>query len=137
MAVLFFLSTDHFSAQHTGSFLKNLIHHWIPGIPDPLANTLHGLLRKAAHFCVYAVLALLLVRAFRFGNAGPWRARWAVGAGIIVSLYALADEWHQAFTSARGASIYDSLLDTAGGLFAIACLWIYRRSRFRTKDSAQ
>jgi VanZ family protein len=46
-------------------------------------------------------------------------------------IYALLDEYHQSFVPSRTASIFDSMIDMAGGLTA---LLIVRR---RTADSTQ
>jgi hypothetical protein len=52
-------------------------------------------LRKIAHFCEYAVLGLLLMRATR-------REGVAVGLGV---LYAASDELHQHFVPGRQAAV--------------------------------
>jgi len=63
-------------------------------------------LRKIAHFCEYAVLGLLLVRATRSETA-------AAAAG---ALYAASDELHQHFVPGRHAAVRDVAIDTAGVL---------------------
>jgi VanZ family protein len=64
-------------------------------------------LRKIAHFCEYAVLGLLLVRATR-------REVLAFGIGV---LYAASDELHQHFVPGRHAAVRDVAVD-AGGVLA-------------------
>jgi VanZ family protein len=46
---------------------------------------------------------------------------------VLVALLAGLDEYHQAFTQYRTASVADSMLDTAGGVLALALLWLNRR----------
>jgi len=49
-----------------------------------------------------------------------------ISLALIVT-YALIDEYHQSFVPSRTASIYDSMIDMAGGLTAL--LIIRRRTR--------
>jgi VanZ family protein len=41
-----------------------------------------------------------------------------ISLGLIV-IFALLDEYHQSFVTTRQASVYDSLIDIAGGLTAL------------------
>jgi VanZ family protein len=127
MAAIFFFSTDNFSGDNTGSLFYRIFHALIPGLTPEGFAPWHFLIRKAAHFTEYAVLALLLFRAFRAGNDVHWRWRWAIGSWLIVVAYALLDEYHQTWTATRVGSIYDSLTDISGGTAALLALWISRR----------
>jgi VanZ family protein len=67
--------------------------------------------RKLVHFGEYALLCLLLWRAFEPG-LGP---RGAALVGLLISSgYAATDELHQAFVEGRNGSPVDWLIDTAG-----------------------
>jgi VanZ family protein len=44
-----------------------------------------------------------------------------------MALYAGLDEYHQAFTQYRTASVADSMLDIVGGVLALVFLWCNRR----------
>jgi VanZ family protein len=58
------------------------------------------------------------------------RNHWFAVALTFVALYALSDEFHQSFVSTRTASIYDCLIDTAGGLAALTAVALrYKKSR--------
>ena len=127
MAAIFFFSTDNFSGDNTGSLFYRIFHALIPELTPEGFAPWHFLIRKAAHFTEYAVLALLLFRAFRAGNDVRWRWRWAIGSWFIVVAYALLDEYHQTWTATRVGSIYDSLTDISGGTAALLALWISRR----------
>jgi VanZ family protein len=130
MAAILWFSTDNFSAQETGSLLEPLLRWLLPQIAAAQIETAHFLVRKAGHFTVYAALALLLMRAFRAGSPVRWRRRWALASLLIVSLYALLDEYHQSFTEQRTAAVSDSLIDICGGLVSVGMLWLIRgRSR--------
>jgi VanZ family protein len=67
------------------------------------------ILRKGAHLTEYAVLAVLLVRAFD-------REAPALALGI---LYAASDEFHQSFVRGRHASPIDVAIDTIGLLIGL------------------
>ncbi len=129
MAAIFFFSTDSFSGEKTGGLLFRIFHTLIPSLTPAGFKPWHFFIRKAAHFTEYAILALLLFRAFRAGAVVRWRRRWALSTLWVVIVYALFDEYHQTRTANRVGSIYDSLIDTAGGVAALATLWWKRRNQ--------
>jgi VanZ family protein len=125
MSAIFFFSTDIFSGGNTGSLLWKVMGFIYPGLTHELFNSIHFFLRKAGHFTVYAILALLLYRGFRSGAVTRWRWSWALSSLLVVVFYAALDEYHQSFTRHRSASIYDSMIDASGGATALALLWIF------------
>ena len=127
MAVMCVFSTDAFAAEHTGAVLRHVVRGLALPVTDAQFLLFHFLTRKAAHLTEYAILACLLLRAFRAGAAKPWHWRWATLSVVLVALLAGLDEYHQAFTQYRTASVADSMLDTAGGVLALALLWLNRR----------
>ncbi len=124
MAAIFIFSTDLFSAGNTGGTVAKLLLWLYPTISDEELQTVHFLIRKAGHFTVYAVLAFLLIRAFRAGATVRWRRQWALYAFFIVGIYALLDEYHQTFTTSRTGSLYDSMIDLTGGACMLFVLWL-------------
>lgn len=66
-------------------------------------------LRKCAHVIEYAILGLLLQRAF---------GREPVSM-LIGSAYAVTDELHQSFVSGRHGSPLDWLIDTVGVVLGV------------------
>lgn len=88
------------------------------------ASFIEFLIRKAAHFGSYALLAVLLVYALGGRNSGMGRRRYIYAWGIAF-LYACGDEWHQSFTPGRTAMVQDVILDGIGAACgaAIAGLW--------------
>jgi VanZ family protein len=78
-------------------------------------------LRKIAHFCEYAILGALLLRAL--GREVP-----AIAAGVA---YAATDELHQHFVAGRHAAVRDVAIDAAGVLAGVLLLqsrlWSARR----------
>jgi VanZ family protein len=130
--VIFFLSTDSFSAEHTDSFLYPFFHRLMPTLTLKEFAPIHFFIRKAAHFTEYFVFCVLLFRGVR-GNRSGWRWTWALAALAMAAGYAALDEVHQAFVLSRTASPLDSLLDSTGAF--VATLAIYLWFRFRRTTS--
>lgn len=90
------------------------------------------ILRKTAHFCIYATLGALLT------FASLWHSRTWIAHGLITlligTLYAASDELHQSFIPGRGPLFTDVILDSAGVLcgalvmLAFAGVWLRRKS---------
>jgi VanZ family protein len=131
MAVMFGLSTDVFAAEHTGAVLWYVVSQWASSMPYEQYTLLHHLIRKAAHLTEYAILACLLLRAFRAGAVVAWRWRWAILSLLLTAGYACLDEYHQAFTQSRTSTVSDSVLDLCGGFIALTLLWLIRRKTMR------
>ena len=128
--LIFIFSSGLFSGSNTSSVLRPLIQWVYPGISDAALGLIHGLIRKASHFVEYAILALLAARALRTSSRDFLRNHWFAVSLTFVALYALSDEFHQSFVSSRTASIYDCLIDTAGGLAALLIIsGRYRKSK--------
>lgn len=118
MAVIFVLSTDLGDARHTGDWLGPVLRALWPSANAAQLGAAHGAVRKAAHVIEYAVLAALWIRALVRGRAWPVRpAAWAA-LGLAV-VWAITDEWHQAFVPSRIASAGDVAFDVAGAVAAV------------------
>jgi VanZ family protein len=132
-ALIFSLSTDAFSAENTGHFIRPIAFWLIPHLTEAGFTTLHFFVRKTAHFTEYFVFCLLLYRGIRSGRRG-WRWTWALTAFFIAAGYSALDEIHQAFVASRTASPYDSMLDSTGACFAMVALWAwFQRRRSHTQ----
>ncbi len=127
MAGMSWLSTDTFAAERTGGLLWRTLSVLAPRVTDAQYTLLHFFLRKSAHGTEYAILAFLLLRAFRGGVAEAWHWRWATLSFLMIAAHALLDEYHQSFTQYRTGSVYDSVIDMSGGLAALVLLWLRRR----------
>jgi VanZ family protein len=126
--VIFSMSTDTFSSEHTASVLEPILRWLIPSLTDERFDLIHHLIRKSAHFSEYFVFCLFLYRGVRAGRKG-WRWTWGIAALSVAAGYSVLDEIHQAFVASRTASAYDSLLDSAGAFAAFAFLWLWFRWR--------
>ncbi len=96
-------------------------------------SLLHHMIRKLAHFSEYAVLGALFDLFF---STFTFRYKTIVSLLCAVS-YAMTDEWHQSFVAARGPSIGDVMLDSAGAVFglAIALLCLHLINKQGQNDS--
>ena len=126
--VIFTLSTDSFSAEHTATFLSPFIHWLFPSLTPHEFKVVHFFIRKSAHFSEYFIFCLFLYRGVR-GDRTGWRWMWGLTAWFTAAVYSCLDEIHQAFVASRTASPYDSLLDSIGALFAFASLFLWFRFR--------
>lgn len=124
-----FASSSSFSSSNTSRIIRPVLVWLFPDITEAALGRAHLLVRKAAHFTEYALLALLAARAFRTSLREALARRWWLASFALVACVALADEYHQSFVPARTGTVYDSLLDMAGGATALACaaLWLGAR----------
>ncbi len=126
-ALIFIGSGNVLSAANTSIVVR--VAHWLfPQASDATLATLHFVIRKGGHLTEYALLALLTARAFLTSSRELLRSRWFWCALLVVVVYALSDEFHQSFVPSRTASIYDSMIDSGGGLVG---LLVYRATRSR------
>jgi len=126
--LIFSLSTDSFSSEHTSSILYPFFHWLMPSLTPAGFEPIHYFIRKSAHFTEYFVFCLLLFRGVRGPRPG-WRWTWALAALSLAAGYSALDEIHQAFVASRTASAWDSLLDSGGAFVASAAIWFWYRTR--------
>lgn len=127
-----FASTDEFSASNTSRIIGPLVLWFFPNTNPETLATIHFLTRKAAHFTEYFILGILSARVFYRSSNGTLSRHWFQFALALVGIYALFDEYHQSFVPSRTSSIFDSLIDIAGGLTALIIYW--KRSTVRTRQ---
>jgi VanZ family protein len=118
-------STGEFSGDNTSRIVRPVVLWLFPGTSEATLQIIHFAVRKAAHLTEYAVLGFLAGRAFATSSHDLLRRRWVVLVVILIVVYALLDEYHQAYVPSRTASVFDSLLDSVGGLGGL--LVYYRR----------
>ena len=123
MAIIFAGSTDLMSAEHTSRIIVPLLRWFFPTISPLALVRVEFFLRKAAHVSEYALLAVLLYRAFVHT---VFQSRRALSAGIVLlscAAYAASDEFHQSFVPSRTASLRDVMIDVCGATFAVLLYW--------------
>ena len=127
LGLMAYFSTDVFSGENTRSAIETILD-WFSIHPSKHSLThINFLTRKCAHFIEYAFLGVLIFRAFRADSPWRWRLSWFLGSLAIVVGWSLLDEYHQSFTHTRGASLYDSMLDSAGALVALLVITLVSR----------
>jgi len=119
LAFISFASSDSFSASNTSRIIGPLILWLFPNTSPETLAVVHFITRKIAHFTEYAILGFLAARAFRTSPNRAISERWFWISVTLIVVYALLDEFHQSFVPSRTPSIYDSLIDMAGGLTAL------------------
>lgn len=85
-----------------------------------IAEDLTFVVRKGAHFSIYALLGILiflLVKEYNFSTKRSFIT--SITASFI---YACSDEFHQTFVSGRSGEVRDVLIDTVGAI--VGCLLI-------------
>jgi hypothetical protein len=78
------------------------------------------------HFIGYAILGLLLYRAFNGGlnSSLSWNRQAACKTLLVGVAYAISDEVHQLFVPGRHFSLVDLVIDTTAIAFILICLKI-------------
>ena len=132
LAFISFASSGSFSAGNTSRIIGPLVLWLFPNTSPETLAVIHFTTRKIAHFTEYAILGFLAARAFRTSPRPAIRDRWLLICVTLIVVYALMDEFHQSFVPSRTASIFDSLIDIAGGLTAL--LIIRKRSADTTRE---
>lgn len=136
-ALIFIGSTDLLSAANTGGVLARPVLWLFPHLSERTLEIFQFVVRKAGHFTEYAILALLAARTFRTSARELLRNRWFWVSLLLVVAYSLSDEFHQSFYPSRTASIYDSMIDTFGGLTALVLLAIRKQGEISVSPSSR
>jgi VanZ family protein len=134
MVVIFTASADKASFQHSASVVEPFLRWLFPHVSFRTIHIAVVLARKCAHLTEYAILALLVWRAFRKptpGDERPWRWFGAMEALWVAMFYAATDEFHQTFVPSREGCLRDVLIDSCGALIGLILLWALGRWRKR------
>jgi VanZ family protein len=109
----------------------------LPSVSSGLADTL---IKKTAHALEYALLTVLLWRAFSWRGLllphAAWRRlagrqrliRALVFAFVSSVLYAVSDEFHQTFVPGRNGRWMDVGIDSVGVVLATIGVWRAKRT---------
>lgn len=93
-----------------------------PDLPQPDTGWVGTALSSGAHAFVFCVLAVLWMRML------DGRRHALLVAFLLTMLYALSDEFHQAFVPGRHPDPWDLLCDALGAVLALG-LWLWWRRR--------
>lgn len=131
MALIFFFSSQNSteSAELSGGVTRNIVEFFV-GILNLPSETesvwvdmLHGFVRKAAHFSVYAALGFCASFAVK-SNIKSDKKRIFIYTVLFCVLYAVSDEIHQLFVGGRACRAFDVFIDTAGAAIGSLCFII-------------
>ena len=120
LGVIFVGSTSVMSAEHTSRYIVPFLLWLKPGMSPAAIWTILVVARKCAHVTEYAVLALLLWRAFRNVQVLRTRTLMVFGAALLgCALFAASDEFHQTFVKSRTPAVHDVFLDVTGAVLGL------------------
>jgi VanZ family protein len=127
MIAIFIFSTDLFSSANTTPFLAPFLAGLLPDVLAARIEVIILVIRKLGHWSEYFILAVLFMRALNAEfstRSAKRRLLWSVA---VVTLYAISDEFHQAFVPSRTASPADVMIDSFGAI--CGTLWSHLRNR--------
>ncbi|HIT84750.1 MAG TPA: VanZ family protein [Candidatus Ornithomonoglobus intestinigallinarum] len=105
----------------------------IPSSEKPsMVLALHHIVRKAAHFTLYALLGLSANAMFTSLCPKSGRLKRVLYTAVFCCLSAALDELHQKFVSGRGPQVTDVMIDTAGALCGCAVFAVLTAAAKRT-----
>ncbi len=126
---IFLMSTDAFSAEHTGGIIEPILRWLLPSlVQHEIANLHHIIPEVRALYGIFLFSAFSVFRAVRGARVG-WHWSWGLTALVIAASYSCLDEIHQAFVASRTATPYDSLLDSIGAFVAYVAMFAWFRLR--------
>lgn len=139
MAVIFCFSAQpgdesSVSSNWLADRLVGMLGFWYDGLPGPERQLWYArftlLIRKTAHMCEYAVLAILAFLWLRDRFSLSER-NTALLTFLLCSVYAASDEFHQTFVPGRSGKPLDVLIDALGAVLAILplCFCMQKRRR--------
>jgi VanZ family protein len=141
IVVTFIGSTNTMSVEQTSRFIVPFLLWLKPGMTPQTTWVVIVFMRHCAHVGEYAVLALLMWRALRWGTSVSIRMPNLYGVILVgCALLAASDEFHQTFVKSRTPSIHDVLLDIGGaslGLLIAASFANRRPKNSRTSPESQ
>jgi VanZ family protein len=141
LGLIFIGSTNVMSVEHTSRFIVPFLLWLKPGMAPHTIWVIIVFMRKCAHAGEYAVLALLMWRALRWGTSVSMRMPALCGVVLLgCALFAASDEFHQTFVKSRTPSVRDVFLDIGGaflGLLIGASLANRRPKNIRTRTQSQ
>lgn len=135
MALIFYLSSQNaaISSETSGSVIETVADIFYPDFSKfsdekqaEIISSLQFIVRKAAHFSLYAVLGVLSFLSVISYRDLKYKFRILLSA-VICLIYAASDEFHQLFVSGRSAEIRDVCIDFCGSLIAITVLALLSR----------
>lgn len=128
MAVIFIFSSQEasLSSEVSGGFTYEVLSlfPFFKALGEAeryaLVESLQHLVRKTAHFTVYASLGASVLASLKITL--PRRRYLPCAAQAICTLYAVSDEVHQLFVAGRSCEVRDVVIDSLGAFVGITAL---------------
>lgn len=132
-AVIFWLShqTATVSSEESEGLIwrvLNLIPHFArmaDSVKYEIIDGIHTLVRKTAHFGIYAALGFCVFNYILTYISA--RKKAVLTSALICFLYACSDEFHQLFIEGRSGELRDVFIDTCGAVTGICCVLVIMR----------
>ena len=139
LVLTFIGSTNVLSVEQTSPFIIPFLLWLKPGMTPQTTWVIIVCMRHCAHVGEYAVLALLMWRALRWGISGSMLMPTLCGLVLLgCALFAASDEFHQTFVKSRTPSVRDVLLDIGGASVGLLIAVTFANRRPKTsRTSAQ
>jgi VanZ family protein len=135
LALIFIGSTDLMSAEHTSRIIGPILRWFNPDVSPETIARVQFFIRKVGHVTEYAILAILIWRAFRRGSS--WHLKMSILFVLALfgcAILAATDEFHQSFVPSRTSSPRDVMIDVLGALIGLTiCIAVARRKVLKEK----
>jgi len=135
LGLIFIGSTDLMSAEHTSRIIGPILRWFNSDVSAETIARVQFFIRKIGHLSEYAVLAILIWRAFRRGSS--WHLKMSILFGLALfgcAVFAATDEFHQSFVPSRTSSPADVMIDVLGALFGLTiCIAVTQRKVLKEK----
>ena len=136
LGLIFIGSTDLLSAEHTSRLIGPILRWFNPHVSTATIAHVQFVVRKIGHLTEYAILGILLWRAFWRGSS--WHFRMSILFVLALfgcAVFAATDEFHQSFVPSRTASPIDVTIDIFGALIGLMfCVAAARRKVLKEKN---
>lgn len=142
MGLIFYLSHQNAndSSGMSGGLIKRFVSFFLPNIgADKLADivsSLQFIVRKTAHFSLYAILGILSFSHFATYSQMTLVLKNVLSI-LVPVLYAISDEYHQTYIAGRSGELRDVLIDSLGAVTGILLVLIVSRIIKAIKKKAQ
>ena len=130
LVVIFFFSTDVFSASETSRIIVPVLAFFFPHLSPAQLDLWHGVIRKFGHITEYFILAALTYRSLIHEQPDLVQAKLRTIAFVVFA--ATLDEIHQRFTASRTPSPIDVGYDCIGAVWALWLITTYETRRLRS-----
>jgi VanZ family protein len=137
LVVTFIGSTNVLSVEQTSPFIVPFLLWLKPGMTQQTIWVIVVFMRHCAHVGEYAVLALLMWRALRWGISVSMRTP-ALCAVVLLgcAVFAASDEFHQRFVKSRTPSVRDVFLDIGGASLGLLIATSFANRRPKTSRTS-